>query len=175
MANPNDVKLGPCTVTYDGTDLGYTKGGVTFSVATETNPVTVDQEGDTPLSEVITQRQVTVDVPMAETTLANLVAIMPGATLVGTAGNPQRVDVVSGVGTDLRTLAKPLILHPLSSDSLPAADVAKFDVHVHEAGVGGNIEFAYESNEVRVYAVTFTGFPRTADGVLFSMGDPSAT
>lgn len=81
-SSADNVKLGVCNVLFDGVDLGYTKGGVEVEVQTTTHEVTVDQHGTTPLSELITGRTVTATVPLAETTLENLVAIMPGATLV---------------------------------------------------------------------------------------------
>lgn len=83
MASSTDnVKLGVCTILFDNNDLGYTKGGVEVEVATTTHDVKVDQFGETPISELITGRTVTVKTPLAETTLENLVAIMPGSKLV---------------------------------------------------------------------------------------------
>ena len=86
MAETNNktenVKLGVCSVTFGGVNLGFTKGGVEVTVETETHEVTVDQMGNTPINEYITARTCTVTVPLAETTLENLVKIMPGATLV---------------------------------------------------------------------------------------------
>lgn len=81
-SDTKNVKLGACRVYYDGRDLGFTKGGVEFEVTTTTHDVTVDQLGETPISSLITGRTATVSVPMAETTLENLVAVMPGAQLV---------------------------------------------------------------------------------------------
>jgi hypothetical protein len=86
MPNPENVKLGVCTVLLDNQDLGFTKGGVTVEVSTETHPVTVDQMGSTPIDELIMGRSVSATVPLAETTLENLVKIMPGATLVTEGG-----------------------------------------------------------------------------------------
>lgn len=77
-----NVKLGVCTVLFDGVNLGYTKGGVEVEVTTTTHEVTVDQFGETPIAELITGRRVTASVPLAETTLDNLVAIMPGSELI---------------------------------------------------------------------------------------------
>lgn len=47
MANTHvkNIKLGACAVSFAGTDLGYTKGGVEVEVSTETLKVTVDQLG----------------------------------------------------------------------------------------------------------------------------------
>lgn len=82
MSDIKNVKLGVCKVTFDGVDLGYTKGGVEVSVKTDTHKVNVDQFGKTPINEYVMGREVTVKVPLAETTLDNLVKTMPGATLV---------------------------------------------------------------------------------------------
>lgn len=85
-SNTQNVKMGVCQVTFDGVDLGYTKGGVEVTVATETKPITVDQFGSAPINDLIMGRTCKVKLPLAETTLENLVRIMPGATLVGTGG-----------------------------------------------------------------------------------------
>lgn len=81
-SSTENVKLGVCSVIFDGINLGYTKGGVEVEVTTNTHEVTVDQFGDTPIGEIITGRMVSATVPLAETTLENLVATMPGSTLI---------------------------------------------------------------------------------------------
>lgn len=86
-SDTKNVKLGICKVLFGGVDLGYTQGGVDVTVKTETHKVNVDQFGKTTVNEYVMGREVTVKVPLAETTLANLVAIMPGATLVQTGGS----------------------------------------------------------------------------------------
>jgi hypothetical protein len=85
-SNTKNVKLGVCQVLFDGVDLGYTQGGVEVTVKTDTHKVNVDQFGKTTINEYILGRDVMAKVPLAETTLENLVAIMPGATLVTTGG-----------------------------------------------------------------------------------------
>lgn len=85
-SNTQNVKMGVCQVSFGGEDLGYTKGGVDVTVATESKPIEVDQFGNSPINEIITGRTCKVKVPLAETTLENLVRIMPGATLVGAGG-----------------------------------------------------------------------------------------
>lgn len=77
-----NVKLGVCSVLYGGENMGFTKGGVEVEVATTTYEIKVDQLGETPIGERITGRTVAANVPLAETTLENLVKIMPGATLI---------------------------------------------------------------------------------------------
>lgn len=85
MSSTKNVKLGVCKVVYDGQDLGYTKGGVEVDVSTDTHKVTVDQFGQSEINEYIQKRSVMAKLPLAETTLENLVKIMPGATLIDNA------------------------------------------------------------------------------------------
>jgi hypothetical protein len=85
-SNTRNVKLGVCSVTFDGVDLGYTKGGVEVEVVTSTKKVMVDQFGESEVDEIIMGRTCRAKVPLAETTLENLVRIMPGAQLVGEGG-----------------------------------------------------------------------------------------
>lgn len=80
-SSTTNVKMGVCRLRYDGKDLGYTKGGVEFSVTTETHKVMIDQFGNSEVDEVIMSRSAKVTAPLAETTLENLVAVMPGASL----------------------------------------------------------------------------------------------
>lgn len=85
-SDTKNVKLGVCVVSFDGVDLGYTKGGVEVEVKTETKKVMVDQFGQSEINEFILGRTCSAKVPLAETTIENLVRIMPGATLTATGG-----------------------------------------------------------------------------------------
>ncbi|MEJ8027282.1 hypothetical protein WKH82_17935 [Acinetobacter baumannii] len=161
-----NVKLGVCRVLFDGQDLGYTKGGVDVSVATETHEVQVDQYGQTPINEFIMGRTVTVKVPLAETTLENLAKIMPGAKLVtDPATKAARVDVPTGVGTSLLDFAKTLTLHPINKSDSDKSD----DFVVHKAATAGALEFAYKLEDERIFNCEFKGYPDDT-GKLFSVG-----
>lgn len=104
MSDTKNVKLGVCRVYYNGADLGYTKGGVEVEVTTETHKVTVDQFGESVINEYIQKRDIRVTVPLAETTLENMVAVMPGATLIDN-GTKQvsTVDIVVASATASQT------------------------------------------------------------------------
>ena len=171
MANNNaeNVHLGVCKVLFDGEDLGFTKGGVDVTVATETHEVQVDQFGQTPINEFIMGRTVTATVPLAETTLENLVKIMPGATLVKDGANAARVDVPTGVGVSLLDFAKELIFHPVA---LPDSDKSE-DFIIPLAATAGAMEYSFKLEDERIYNCEFKGYP--SEGVLFSVGDPLAT
>lgn len=76
-----NVKLGVCKLSFDGADLGYTKGGVEVSMKTETHKVNIDQFGKTPINEYVMGRECTVKAPLAETTVENIARLIPGATM----------------------------------------------------------------------------------------------
>ena len=92
-----DIALGICDVTFDGVDLGSTKGGVEVTVKTTNYQVKADQMGETPIKDVITGTEVSVKVPMLETNLTKLLAVMPQAVGVGAAGAEVGVEIRSGV------------------------------------------------------------------------------
>ena len=163
-----NVKLGVCTVKFGGVDLGYTKGGVEVTVKTDTHKVNVDQFGKTPINEYIMGREVTVKVPLAETTLDNLVKIMPGATLVTDSVDPTKkvVNVPTGIGTNLLDIANELVLRPVGKND------ASEDFTVFKAGTAGALSFAYKLEDERIFNTEFNGYPN-ADGKLFAVGDTS--
>ncbi|MGF7174718.1 hypothetical protein [Azospirillum doebereinerae] len=172
-SDTKNVKLGVCSVLFDGVDLGYTKGGVEVAVSTETHKVTVDQFGNTEINEYVMGRTVKVTCPLAETTLGNLVKVMPGATLItdGADATKKKVEVTNGVGRDLLSVAKTLVLHPVA---LPASDKSE-DFTVPLAATAGAMTFAYKLDEERVFKVEFTGYPDPVSKVLFVVGDETAT
>ena len=79
--NSANVKLGICKILYKGVDLGFTIGGVNVNVTTTTHDVVVDQYGLTIINKTVTKRDIEVTVPLAETTIENLAATMPGSVL----------------------------------------------------------------------------------------------
>lgn len=172
MSASQNIKLGTCKITYGGVDLGLTAGGVEVDVATSTHETKVDQLGESVVNEFITGRTVMAKCPLVETTIDNLILIMPGATKVDDSANSKlRVDVSTGIGESLRDLAKELVLHPVA---LPDADVTE-DFIIPLAGVAGALNFAYKIDSERVYNAEFKGYPDTAKaGLLFQIGDKTA-
>jgi hypothetical protein len=170
MSDTANVKLGVCQVSYDGVDLGYTKGGVEVEVSTDTYKSTVDQFGQTEINEYITKRTVKVKAPLAETTLENMVAIMPGATLVTDGLDPtkKRVDVTTGIGTNLLSMAKELKLTPIGATD------SNDDFIIPLAATSGSLQFAYKFDQERVFNCEFVGYPNPTSKVLFQVGDETA-
>jgi hypothetical protein len=85
-SSTRNVKIGVCNVTFGGLNLGLTQGGVEVTVKTDTHKVNVDQFGKTTVNEYLMGREVTAKVPLAETTVQNMVAVMPGATMTTVGG-----------------------------------------------------------------------------------------
>jgi len=167
----HNVKLGVCKIKFNGIDLGYTKGGVEVTVKTDTHKVNVDQFGKTPINEYIMGREVTVKCPLAETTLDNLVKIMPGAVLVTDSVTPTKkvVNVSTGVGINLLDIAQALVLHPISKADIDVSE----DFTVFKAATAGALNFAYKLEDERIYNTEFNGYPDT-NGKLFAVGDTTA-
>ena len=173
MANnsPQNVKLGVCKVFFNGVDLGFTKGGVEVNVETETHEVAVDQYGNTPINEYVMGRTVSVTVPLAETTLENLVTVMPGATLVtDPVSSAKSVLVPTGVGTNLIDLAKELVLIPKGVNG--TLDL-KDSFRVPKAATPGSMSYAYRLDEERIFNCEFKAYPVVEQDaeVLFQVGE----
>ena len=82
VSSTSNIKMGTCKISLDGVDLGLTMGGVDVEVSTTTHETKVDQFGDSVVNERIMGRNITVKCPLAETTLDNMAALIPGATMV---------------------------------------------------------------------------------------------
>lgn len=162
-SSTQNVKIGVCKITYDSVDLGYTKGGVEVEVTTDTHKVNIDQFGNTPISEYIMGRNISVVAPLAETTLDNLAKTMPGTVVTGV--TKKKAMVSTGVGTDLRTVAAMLRLHPVG---LADTDLSE-DLVIPLAATPGAMKFAYKLDDERIFNVTFTGYPNDL-GQLFYIG-----
>ncbi|MGS1116739.1 hypothetical protein [Castellaniella sp. UC4442_H9] len=171
--NADNVKLGVCSISFGGTDMGATKGGVELTVETTTHEVTVDQTGETPINQYIIGRKVTAKVPLAETTLDNLVKNMGRRSSGDGRCHPtlKRVDVPMGVGTGLLDIAHSLVLHPIGLDRADKSE----DVTLYLAATSGVMTFAYKVDEERVFIVEFKAYPDPDhNNDLYGLGDPAS-
>lgn len=167
-SDTKNVKVGVCKVFFNNVDLGYTKGGVEVTVKTETYKSNVDQFGKTTINETVIGREVMAKVPLAETTLENLVSIMPGATLVVDGVDPEirHVDVTVGTGISLLETAKELRLHPIGKPDLDKSE----DFVIPLANTAGSLSFAYKLEDERIFECEFTGYPDPVTKKLFYVG-----
>lgn len=170
----DNIKLGVCDATFGALDLGATKGGVEVEIKTETYEVKVDQFGETVVKELVTGTVVTVKVPMAETDLERIKALMPQSAAIldaATSTTTIGVEIRSGVNVDLLDHADVLKLHPTGL----AAGVTDQDFTVFKAAPSPNFSFRYDTGAERVYEVTFKGYPdMSADGKIAAFGSPTS-
>lgn len=164
MADATKVQMGVCNVSFGGSDLGYTSGGVSVAYSTESAEKTVDQE-DVPVGEIITKQTFEVKVPLAEYDLDRFSLLLPNATMV-TDGTKKKLVLSGAAGTDLFDLADELILTPVSGTANDA-------ITLHHAVPVPNLEFTYSKDNVMVYTVTFKAL-KGANGFV-TFGDTTAT
>lgn len=165
--NAENVKLGVCSVSFGGSDMGYTQGGVSVTYKAETTEVNVDQE-DVPIDEVVQKQSFEVKVPLAESDLTRLAEMIPGASLVTDSLVPtkQKLVMSGSAGVSLMDMAHELILAPVGEG-------ANSKITLHHAVPVPSIEFSYQKDKVRVYEVTFKAMKGINGWV--TMGDTSAT
>jgi len=175
IGNTENIRLGTCNIYFgaEGNEepLGLTIGGVEVEVTTDTQATTVDQFGETKVKETIRGRNVMVRTQLAETTVENMVKLMPGATLHSSGG--KKALVKTGVGIDLLNTAQSLILRPIELDDPTDPDKSE-DFHIFRASAPGGLNFAYSKDNERVFNAEFSAYPKN-DGSLFEFGDPAAT
>jgi len=166
MGQSNIKDLGACQILFDDVDLGKTFGDVIFKSEISAEPIHEDQEGTTPVDEVMTGRAVSVEIPMTRATLDQLAKVIPNGSIVGDA-----LIVKNPIGTTLADKAKELILKPIV-DNLPSSDSSTW-LTVFSCAPRENIEITYNNAGQRVFGITFIAFPVTTSpdiGNLWKIG-----
>lgn len=141
--------LGPCQITFNSVDLGKTMGGVTFKDSMNQVEVKEDQAGTTPVDHILTGRVIHVEVPMSRSTLAQLAAVLPGASNYGS-----YIKVFNQAGITRLDNAAALVLTPLV-DGVASGDA----LTIFKASPITDIELAFDNENQRVYKVMFNVYP----------------
>lgn len=168
MADTSNVNIGSCSVTYGGTDLGHTKGGVVVTYTPEYADLTVDKYGNTPFDKALVGEEITIKVPLAETDVAKINKAIPLSTLAGATNG--RATVGKDAGARLGALAGELVLHPLTN----AVDDLSDDVVFYKAVVHGEVEIGYNNEDQRVIEVEFIALvdtTKSSGNLLGQFGD----
>lgn len=151
------VKMGAAWVTF-GTvlgnvgqvvDLGYTKGGISFTMETASHEITVDQEGTTPIAETIMGRRVTVNCPMAESNYERLHYLMPESEY-STDGTGGLLKIKSGVGGALMDYADEVMI----TSKQDPEDWIK----LYFAAPIANLNASFTADGERIWPVQFKGY-----------------
>lgn len=148
-----DYQLGPCEIidNTSGRSLGKTQGGVSLKIEETTVTLHTDQDGETPVDEVITGTTATLEANLAEITLENL------AFMLKTNVASNQVKIGPNVGTSLFTNARELCIVPYVQ-GVPTTDI-RDKILIPKAGIKATPNMNYNSKDQRVIAFTATGFP----------------
>jgi len=125
-------------------DLGYSKGGITFTMDTTVREITVDQEGSSPIAATILGRRVTVEIPMAESDFERLQKILPESTYVDGV-----LEIASGLGADLMDYADTLLV-------VSTQDAANY-IELYKAVPTTSLRATFLPDGERIWPVQFTG------------------
>lgn len=151
-------EVGPCQVKFNGVDLGKTKGGVTFEHKEETVAITYDQTGKNVQNRIGVGGSATVKLALANPTLAQLQALVPGATI-----DADGMIVKTSVGVDKRaTMAKELILTIYDGDAPSTDPEATLVIFKAIPTYEGNLKF--DDSTQRSHAISFEALPDDASG-----------
>lgn len=166
------LELGPAIVEYgDGQDavlFETTIGGVVLTVETTYREQKIDQKGETIVSKRITGRNAKVTVPFAEYDLDKIPKIMVGANLVQGA-NGTKVEIMTGVGQDLVTKAKKVVIKPVVAKNDPSK-WATLPLAYPET----DLQYNYDNDNERITNITLSSTP-TDEDVILILGDEKVT
>ncbi len=147
MADITKVKVGPCSVTFNGVDLGHTKGGVEVMYEPTHFDVEVDKYGKTDVEKYLTGEKLTAKVPLAESTIANLRVAIPQSEFAGAANS--RITIGHVAGQSAKADSAQLVLHPL------AEGTRAFDIVMYKAYVASSIKLDHKVDAEKIFEVTF--------------------
>lgn len=147
MPDITNIKLGVCTVNYNGVDLGHTMGGCELIYAPKHVDITADLYGDTPVEKYLIGEVLSVKVPMAEYTINNLRNAIPQSTFAGAANS--RILIGHKAGQSAKAVAYQLVLHPQFEGT------RKYDVVLYKAYVDSQIQIKFDNKGERIVEVTF--------------------
>lgn len=170
MGTATNVKIGVCSVTIDGTDIGHTAGGVEVVYSPEYADLKVDQYGNTPIDKVLIGEKFIAKIPLAESTLANLKRALPPGTATPSDSAPTKITLGKNGGLLATTFAKRVVLHPIANGASSRAD----DVIIHKGVITNEITLGFKVDEQRVIAVEVTALideTKTDGNWLGALGD----
>ena len=147
MSDITQVQVGACSVSFNGLDLGHTKGGVEVTYEPTHKDVSVDKYGETVIQKRLTGEKLSAKVPLAEYTIANLRNAIPQSTFAGAAN--ARITIGASAGQLATADAYQLVLHPLTEGT------RRHDVVIYKAYVASTVVLPHKIDEEKIIEVTF--------------------
>lgn len=150
MGNIANLRMGVCSISLGGNDMGHTLGGVKVQITRKLTDLKADKYGDSPVDKVLTDVEVKVTAKVAEPVISLINKNLPeGDYQIGSQGS--RLGVAAGEGASMRTYAQQLILHPLNKG---ATDYSE-DFVVYLAVPTASPTVNYEVAGQRVFDIEF--------------------
>lgn len=149
----SNVEIGDVDITVNGTHVGHTLGGATFTFEHEFAELKVDEYAS-PVDYALTAQTMMIKATLAEPTEINIARAMSDSVLE-TGSTSDRVHLGRKTGYLLAQNAVELVLHPRS---LPAANTTK-DITIYRAIAKESVELAYTVEDQRVLEITWTALP----------------
>lgn len=147
MGNILNVKLGVCTVTFGGVDLGHTIGGVEVTYSPEYHETKVDEYAGVAERWLVGEK-LSAKVPLAENTLTTIKNAITHST-----DQTDHIQIGSNAGKRSSELAKLLVLHPVANAAGDHSD----DVGIYKAHVSNEITIAYKNDGEQIIEAMFDG------------------
>lgn len=153
MGNVANIKIGTNKITYNGVDLGYTKGGDTFNFEEEVVDITVNDFGNSIIDQVVVGQKISVKVMLTELQISNMKVAIPSGLVGGATSG--RLSLGRGAGYRRSTNANQVVLRPLN---MVASNDPSDDIVIHKAVSSEPLELEMSFDDQMVYEVTFTGY-----------------
>lgn len=157
--------IGSVEITYDyGTESGQANlvispylGQVKQRITDNLADVFEEEQGDAPVDSVFKGAIEEIEVPMARSTLAQLVGVMPGTGLVGSV-----LTFSNKVGSSMYDTAVPMLFKP-KRDGVVSTTKTEW-VLVYKVAAYRAIELTFDRGTQRVFLVKFKVFPNQDSG-----------
>lgn len=146
MANIQNLRIGPCSLTWKTQDLGHSLGGIKLTYERKFTELKVDKYGDTPVDAALTATSLKVALKVAEPVVTLLQRIIPEGSF-NSGGQGSQVGFAAGEGATMRQYAGLLTMHPLSKALTDTSE----DINIYLAFPSGNNVLNYDVNNQRVY------------------------
>jgi hypothetical protein len=150
MANIQNLRMGVCSLTFNGVDVGHTLGGVKVTITRKLTDLKADKYGDSPIDKVLTDVQLKVATKVAEPVVSLIKETMPEGSY-NTGANGNQLGIAAGEGASMRATAAQLTLHPLNK---AATDYSE-DLVVYLAVPTANPVLNYDVANQRVFDLEF--------------------
>jgi hypothetical protein len=168
-----EMELSPMQITFNGTDLGASLGGVTISAAYKKSPLLADQSGSTVRDRRVSGIEITVKTELAQVQNKDLWGVVfPHITKEGTGtGSLAAIDFKDAIGQGDQSNAFELVLHPLSKDALDLST----DYTFYKAVASAESEIVYGPEEQAKLSIVWNILPdeSATPNKFFRYGDPA--